>query len=298
MTTIQSNQIKAEISAKGAELVRLQDSNGHDFLWNGDPTWWNGHAPLLFPIVGKVPNDKITVDGTEYSMPQHGFARTSNFVLARAGASECYFSLHTSSETLARFPFNFKLDVLYVIRGQSLLTQASVSNLCDRPMPISFGFHPALRWPLPEGGAKRDHVLQFDQRESEPIRRLQDGLLKLERYKTPVEGQLLHLNNSLFEGGAIVFDRLKSRGLNYVGPSGQSLRVEFSDMPHLGVWSKPGAGFICIEPWQGYAAPAGFQGELSRKEAMIEVLPGSTARFSMLMAVTNCRDRRGAPSKS
>jgi galactose mutarotase-like enzyme len=287
MATIENNQIKAEISADGAELVRLQDSSGRDFLWNGDATWWNGRAPLLFPIIGKVPNDRVVVDGREYTMRQHGFARTSHFVLARADADECCFSLHSSKETRTQFPFDFELDVRYAIRGQSLLTEATVANICDRPMPVSFGFHPALRWPLPDGGPKHDHVLQFDQREPEPVRRLQDGLLRLERCKTPVEGQLLHLSDSLFEEGAIVFDQLKSRGVNYIGPSGQSLRVEFSGMPHLGVWTKPGAGFICIEPWQGYAAPAGFQGELSTKEAMIKISPGSRATFSMRMTPNN-----------
>jgi galactose mutarotase-like enzyme len=172
MATIENNQIKAEISADGAELVRLQDSSGRDFLWNGDATWWNGRAPLLFPIVGKVPNDKIRVDGKEYTMRQHGFARTSHFVLTSADAAECCFSLHSSKETRAQFPFDFELDILYAIRGQSLLTEASVANICERPMPVSFGFHPALRWPLPDGGPKHDHVLQFDQREPEPVRRM------------------------------------------------------------------------------------------------------------------------------
>jgi galactose mutarotase-like enzyme len=236
MRVIQNDQIRAEISAHGAELVRLQDSEGRDFLWNGDANWWSGRAPLLFPIVGRVPNDKINVGGNEYAMRQHGFARTSEFFLASSGAANCHFSLHSSSATRVQFPFDFTLDVFYAISGRSLSTEATVSNQGDRAMPVSFGFHPALRWPLPNGGPKHDHVLRFDQSEPGPVRRLTDGLLKRERYQTPVEGQVLHLRDSLFEEGAIVFDQLSSRSVEYIAPLGRSLRVEFPGMPHLGVW--------------------------------------------------------------
>jgi galactose mutarotase-like enzyme len=285
MPTIQSNQIKAEFAAHGAELIRLQDRSGRDFLWNGDAAWWSGRAPLLFPIVGKVPNDRILVDGREYAMRQHGFARTSQFVLTHTDASECGFRLRASDETRAQFPFGFTLDVSYAARGPSLLAQATVLNSGDRPMPISFGFHPALRWPLPGGGPKQDHVLRFEQSEAAPVRRLHDGLLTIVRHPTPVEGRCLPLNDTLFTDGAVIFDQLLSRAVTYLSPLGASIAVTFDGMPHLGVWSKPGADFICIEPWQGYAAAVDFHGELSSKEGMMVVQPGAVARFSMVMTI-------------
>jgi galactose mutarotase-like enzyme len=152
-------------------------------------------------------------------------------------------------------------------------------------MPISFGFHPALRWPIAKDGARRGHMLVFSDREPAPIRRLRDGLLERSRYPSLVVDGRLELDDRLFVDGAIIFDQLTSRRIDYLGPSGRSVTVEFPSMPHLGLWSKPGAGFICVEPWQGYAASVDFAGELSAKEGMIALPPGSTAKFSMRLLV-------------
>jgi galactose mutarotase-like enzyme len=285
MPILQSDHIRAEIATRGAELIRLKDSRGADFLWNGDPHWWSGHAPLLFPIVGKVPNDAIIVNGKEYPMRQHGFARTSEFTVSSANETECRLRLEASSETRAQYPFNFVLDVRHAVGGPSLLTEATVQNVDDRPMPVSFGFHPAVRWPLDDAGPRQGHVLAFENREPGSIRRLHDGLLDRDRHPSPVVDGQIELKDDLFIDGAIIFDQLASRRVDYVAPSGRSVTAEFPCMPHLGLWSKPGAGFICIEPWQGYAAAVDFAGELSTKEGMIALAPGSTANFSMRLLI-------------
>jgi galactose mutarotase-like enzyme len=245
----------------------------------------SGRAPFLFPIVGKAPKDTIVVDGREYPMRQHGFARTSEFTVTRAAQTECCLRLEASRETRAQYPFDFVLDIRHAIGGPSLLTEAIVRNVDDRPMPVSFGFHPALKWPLAEAGPRDRHIFVFADREPALVRRLQDGLLSRDRYPSPVVDGRLELEDSLFVDGAIIFDQLTSRRVDYVGPSGQSVTVEFPSMPHLGLWSRPGAGFICIEPWQGYAAPIDFTGELSSKEGMISLPPDSAAKYSMRLCV-------------
>jgi galactose mutarotase-like enzyme len=106
-----------------------------------------------------------------------------------------------------------------------------------------------------------------------------------DRHPSPVVDGRLELDDRLFVDGAMIFDQLTSRRIDYVAPSGRSVTVDFPCMPHLGLWTKPGAGFICIEPWQGYAAPLDFAGELSTKEGMIAVAPGSTVKFSMRLAL-------------
>ena len=285
MPILQNDHIRAEIATRGAELIRLQDPHGTDFLWNGDPHWWRGHSPFLFPIVGRVPNDAVIVNGKEYPMRQHGFARTSEFTVTSTDETECRLRLEASSETRSRYPFNFVLDVRHAIGGPSLLTEARVQNADDRPMPVSFGFHPALRWPLDEAGPHHGHVLAFENREPGSIRRLHDGLLDRDRYPSPVVDGRIALEDALFIDGAIIFDQLTSRRIDYVAPSGRSVTVEFPGMPHLGLWSKPGAGSICVEPWQGFAAPVDFAGELSTKEGMILLPPGATAKFSMRLLV-------------
>ena len=284
-TTIRNTSLSAEISALGAELTSLKSAAGDDFLWGGDPAWWRGRSPLLFPIVGKVPDDQIVVDGVRYPMKQHGLARTAVFSLVEASASECRYRLTSSDETRAAYPFDFTLEVRYALAVGTLTIAATVANTGDKAMPMSFGFHPAFRWPLPGGGAREEHVLTFDAAEPAPIRRLHNGQLAAQSLPTPVEGKVLHLRDDLFVEDAVIFDRPVSRGLTYSSPTGPSLRVAYPDMPHLGIWSKPGAGFVCIEPWQGHASPEGFDGELADKPGMVAIMPGATERFGMSIAL-------------
>jgi galactose mutarotase-like enzyme len=280
MVTLKNAHIEASFVAAGAELQTLRDSLSRDFLWNGDPAWWKGRAPLLFPIVGRVPRDHILAGGRQYPMRQHGLARISDFTLVRASPEECVFRLQSSPETLAHYPYDFLLDVTYALSGATLSLAAVVTNPGPVPIPISFGFHPAFLRPLPGSDGKGDHAVIFDEDEPAPVRRLKDGLLLDERFSTPVEGRELALYEALFANDAIIFDQLVSRGVTYRSPSA-SVRIDFPGMPHLGIWSKPGAGFVCIEPWYGYAAPEGFSGELQEKPGILNLNPGLSATFSM-----------------
>jgi galactose mutarotase-like enzyme len=282
---IASPQLSAEVSETGAELIRLQDEQGRDLLWDGDPAFWTGRSPLLFPIVGRVRNDRIRVGDAEYELPRHGFARTSHFDIAEANPSLCRFSLRSDETTLERYPFPFQLDVTYTIEGNTLTIEAAAINPGSAPMPVSFGFHPAFRWPLPYGAPREAHGLRFEHEETAPIRRPVDGLIAREAYPTPVQGHSLPLQNSLFEKDAIVFDDLKSRSVEYGAPDSGTIRVDFPGMPHLGIWTKPGAGFICIEPWQGYADPEGFEGEFADKPGIVVIPPGQSRAFTIAITV-------------
>jgi hypothetical protein len=143
----------------------------------------------------------------------------------------------------------------------------------------------AFRWPLPYGGAREAHEIRFERPEPGPTRLLSDGLLGPSADGTPVEGDRLRLRDALFEAGALVFDRVASRKVAYGVPGRRSIQVAFPDMPHLGIWTKPGAGFVCIEPWQGHADPVGFDGELVEKPGVVLVEPGEARQFSMEISV-------------
>lgn len=284
MPFLQNESLEAEISPLGAEMIRLRDASGREWLWSGDPRWWGGRAPLLFPIVGKVPNDRIRVDGVEYPMRQHGIARTAQFEVLENTPTLARLVLRSSEATRAQYPFEFELEARYRLEGSSLSLDVIAANRSTRPMPCSFGFHPALRWPFVEDETKTDYVVEFARDEPAPICRLSGGQLGAESHPTPVEGRVLRLRDDLFEADAIIFDRLNSRSLKLVSPSGRALAFDFPDMPQLGIWSKPGAPFICIEPWQGYAAPQGFDGELAEKPGGVEIAPGASRTFSMTMS--------------
>ncbi|MEE1655343.1 aldose 1-epimerase family protein [Microvirga sp. CF3062] len=282
---ISSPQLRAQVSADGAELIRLQDEQGRDWLWDGDPAFWAGRSPLLFPIVGRVRNDRIRADGMEYELPKHGFARTSRFDIEEASPSHCRLRLCSSEATLQRYPFPFQLDVSYAVEGATLSITASVANTGSSDMPVSFGFHPAFRWPLPYDSPRDAHEIQFEQEETAPIRRSLEGLIKREAEPSPVQGRTLALRDNLFEADALVFDQLGSRSVEYGARDSASLRVDFHDMPHLGIWTKPGAGFVCIEPWQGYADPQDFVGDFSDKPGTVSIQSGETRRFAITITV-------------
>ncbi len=284
LVSISDSVLSAQISAAGAELQRLQDRDGSDLLWSGDPAVWAGRAPLLFPLVGETKDKKIKVDGQTYEIPRHGFTRTSRFVLVTAEKARCIWRLEASEATRRQYPFEFRLDVIYRIEDGALHMTAEVMNRGDRPMPASFGFHPALRWPLPSGAPREAHEILFEHDEPAPVRRLANNLLSPVLHPTPVQGRRLALRDELFRDDALIFDTLESRGLVYGVPGHRSLRVTFPGMPHLGIWTKPGAGYVCIEPWQGYASPEGFGDELAGKPGMVSIGPGATKRFEMSIA--------------
>jgi len=273
--------LSAEISPLGAELVCLRDREGRDLLWDGDPAFWTGRSPLLFPIVGEAKGNRIRVANTLYGIERHGFARTSTFALISSGSSHCSWRLEANGATRRQYPFEFRLEVTYRVEAAALHMSAEVTNPGDGIMPAAFGFHPALRWPLPYGKPRALHEIVFDRDEPAPIRQPVDGLLSSKTYPTPVRHRRLALHDTLFEDGALVFDTLASRSLVY----GEALRVSFPRMPHLGIWTKPGAGFVCIEPWQGYASPEDFDGELADKPGMVAIMPGATETFRMSIAL-------------
>ena len=279
--SIATAALSAEISATGAELVRLRDGSGADLLWDGDPAFWNGRSPLLFPIVGEVKGNRLNVAGKAYEIGRHGFARTSTFALVGSDAASCTWRLESSEATRRQYPFAFRLDVTYRIEGATLHMEARVTNTGAEVMPASFGFHPALRWPLPYGKSRAAHQVVFEQDEPAPIRRPVDGLLSAAQFATPVLDRHLQLHDDLFEDGALVFDTLASRSVLY----GEAIRVDFPRMPHLGIWTKPGAGYVCIEPWQGHASPEGFDGELADKPGVVTIAPGATETFAMSIAL-------------
>jgi galactose mutarotase-like enzyme len=278
---IRSGRLVAEISRHGAELIRLRDRDGKDLLWDGCEKWWTGRAPLLFPIVGRLPNDIAICDGEAFPMRQHGFARNKQFSIAGASLSECILRLASDVETRQQFPFDFVLEVAFVIEGAALRIGATVFNKSVRAMPVSFGFHPAFRWPLPYGGSRQDHEIRFERSECAAVRRVIDGLLDVTASSEIFEGSIMALDDAMFVPGALIFDRLKSRAVNFGAPGHPSIQVRFPDMPHLGVWTKPGAGFLCIEPWQGYAAPLGFAGELKDKPGGVLLAANASAEFAI-----------------
>jgi galactose mutarotase-like enzyme len=273
---LRNEHLTATIAAKGAELQSLIPAHGDDVIWSGDPAVWAWHAPNLFPIVGALADDSLIHDGKSYPIKQHGFLRHSICDVVSAESESCAFRLIDSAETRAQYPFAFELTIRYRLEDDRFVCSFDLANPAATLLYASLGAHPAFRWPL--GDSDRSlHILRFDRPEPEPIRRLKGRLLDLEPKPTPVEGAVLHLDDSLFESDALIFDRLNGRTVAFGAPGGPAVVIDHSDFPELGVWTKPGgARFLCIEPWQGSASPEGFAGEFSQKPGVVAVEPGQT----------------------
>ena len=294
--SISSGQISAEIDPHGAQLSSLRDHAARDFLWNGDPAVWTGRAPLLFPIVGTLAGGSYRLGSESYALPRHGFARGKDFAVESADAHRAIFKLSADPSTLRVYPFRFELAVKFEVVARTLSVVTTVRNLGAEDMPASFGYHPAFRWPLPFGAPRASHSIEFDAEEPAPVRRLDAaGLLSPTPHSTPVENRILKLADALFQDDVLIFDQPASRGVSYGAHLGPRLRIDFPDSRYLGIWTKPGAPFICIEPWQGYSDPQGFSGDFKQKPGIFIVRAGHERGVTMNITITDSSGRATAP---
>lgn len=280
--TISSGDLTASINVLGAELQSLKDLGGRELMTDANPAYWSGRAPLLFPIVGRLHKDTLRVNGEKYAMQKHGFARKSVFDLVDSSSTEALFRLSDSEETRAQYPFAFELDVNFRVLGATLRQTVTVRNMGDAEMPFSFGYHPAFAWPLPYGGSRDDHLILFEEDEPASLARVTPyGTIAPGSLPTPVKGNRIRLHDALFDDDALVWRELKSSRVSYGFTGAPILIVDFPDTSMLGIWTKPGAAFICLEPWAGIADPEGYTGEFADKPGIVSLPSGSERRFRM-----------------
>ncbi|GAA0339109.1 aldose 1-epimerase family protein [Sphingomonas oligophenolica] len=278
---IASGHLSAAINPLGAELTLLRDPQGRELMTDADPRWWTGHAPILFPMVGRANGDAIRIDGVAYAMKQHGFARHKEFELVAHEAARAVFRLTDNEETRAVYPFAFALEVAFTLSAATLEVAVSIENRGDAVMPSSFGFHPAFAWPLPYGAPRDDHRIVFEAEEPERLKEIRDGLIAAETRASPIDGRTLRLSDELFAADALVWDRIHSSAVTYGAPEGPQLDIAFPDTPKLGIWTRPGAHYICVEPWHGIADPVGFTGDFRDKPGVFEIAPRGEWTCSM-----------------
>jgi len=283
--TIAGEHLTAAINPLGAELSGLRDGDGRELMTDADPAYWTGHAPLLFPIVGALNGGVYRLGGKDYAMAQHGVARRQAFALVEQASNRARFRLTDNEATRAAYPFAFTLDAEFRIEGATLIMDITTTNSGQVDIPASFGFHPAFAWPLPYGQAREAHRIIFDNEEPDALRQLDGGLIAPEDRASPVEGRTLPLTDDLFAADALIWRAARSRGCVYGAPDGPSLRFAWSHMPSLGIWTKPGAHYICIEPWDGIADPAGFSGEIWDKPGIARIAPGASRNYWMSVSL-------------
>jgi galactose mutarotase-like enzyme len=272
-----NGRITAAVLAKGAELCSLKGAEGHEFLWQAGPAWPR-HAPVLFPIVGRLAGDGYTHDGQRYGLTQHGFARDRLFTWVARDETSCLLRLEDDPESHAHYPYPFRLELAYQLEDEGLTLRYTLSNPGEGVLPAAVGAHPAFNWPILPGVAKEEHELRFARAETAPIHGVAGGLLTAATHPSPVDDRVLALRPELFAEDALVFTTLSSRSVRFSGRGTPVIEMAWEGFEQLGVWSKPtGADFLCIEPWHGYASPEGFTGDLTEKPGMM-LLPAGTQR--------------------
>ncbi|AXJ95372.1 MULTISPECIES: aldose 1-epimerase family protein [unclassified Sphingomonas] len=287
MIRITSGALTAAINSYGAELTHLTDAQGRELMTDADPAFWTGHAPILFPVIGVTNGLQIHLDGATYPMPKHGFARHSLFDVVEASDSHAVFALEDSDQTRSHYPFAFRLEITFSIEDTTLSVEARIVNRNDAAMPASFGFHPAFAWPLPYGHDRADHRIVFAADEPGALREIApDGLIAAATRPSPLDGRTLQLRDDLFTDDALVWDHVRSQAVTYGASEGPELHVAFPDTPKLGIWTKPGAAYVCIEPWHGIADPEGYAGDFRAKPGVFEIAPGDTKHIRMKVTLT------------
>lgn len=275
---LENQNLKIAVALKGAELKSVFNKiDQQELLWQADSEFWGKSSPVLFPIVGTLKDGKYLYHGKEYQLPRHGFARDYDFKLKEVKESQLIFSLEATEETLALYPFLFKLLIVYTLTVDSLEVTYKVENLsATEPMYFSLGAHPAFNV-----GTNADdfsnYTLQFDKDVTLEPNILQDGLLTTDKNIITLTKQKLQLHYELFKNDALVLLDIKSNKITLFGNDDEpNLNFEFENFLYFGLWTVANSGFICLEPWAGVADFEDHNQQLTDKFGINMLQPNET----------------------
>lgn len=283
MISIDNEQLSVKVDAMGAELKSVwHEASKTEFMWQADPSIWARTSPVLFPIVGKVKHDKLKINGSEWSITQHGFARDMVFDVVKHNHNEVLFRLQSNEQTLALYPYPFELFIGYTLSQHTLTCHWKVVNRGDGVMYFSIGAHPGFVLPT---GKMDDYELLFEHPETAGRVMLEGGLLREETKPLLINSNRLSLHKTLFDEDAIVFKHLQSNQIRLQHKTGSyAVEMRWQQMPYLGIWSKKGCEqFVCIEPWLGHADSVNGHEDISLKEGILKLEAGAVFETSYQM---------------
>ena len=258
--------LKIKTVKKGAELVSVK-ANDIEKMHDGE-SFWNRHSPVLFPIVGKLKDGKTIIEGKEYEMGQHGFARDMEF----EEIGENSYVLKANEETKEKYPYDFELYISHNVQKNKVITKYKVVNKDSKTMYFGLGGHPAYACEYTSG----KYRLEFEDIEDRlEIYQLEDGLLKKnpEKLSKFFRENRIFLDEKTFENDALIIKNINSSKVYLKTETKTILAFEFKGFPYLGVWSKPGASFVCIEPWQNHTDDVDASGNFEDKENILKLEP-------------------------
>ena len=270
---IENEFLTCEIDDMGAQLhsLRLKE-NGKEYIWQGNPEIWYGQAPVLFPIIGQLIGDKYRYNGKEYTMPKHGLARKLPFAVKECGGAKAIFSLESDENTLKSYPFEFELLVIFELCGQSLVNTMTVINKTDGEMYFSIGAHPGFN-------CKVGDIIEFENPETLSTERIdKDNLIIPEKFPLIENSREIEITKEIFEPDALILSGMKSEKLRIKGEN--EIEFTFGKCPFLGIWAKPGAPYVCLEPWYGVNDGREVKNDISEKRGIQKLEKGGEFSFS------------------
>lgn len=287
---LENDLLIVEASSWGAELQSIRDKRtGHEYLWQGNPAFWKRRSPVLFPIVGSVWDGKFHMDGKEFAMGQHGFARDMEFTPVEGTPDdEMWFRLEWTAETLERYPRKFRLEIGYKLYEIRLSVMWRVYNEDDRDMAFQIGAHPAFNLPGFNAADPVHGYFAFDTTELKSEVIAGKGCVGKELKEITIDGNLLPIEPDTFRNDALILGGGKVHRVSLLDKERHPYLTVLFPAPYVGLWApKPDAPFVCIEPWWGRADDYGFTGDFRRKVAVNTLEPGKRADFEYMILIDN-----------
>ncbi|MCB0755733.1 MAG: aldose 1-epimerase family protein [Flavobacteriales bacterium] len=287
MITLENDYLRVNIDPLGAELTSLYDKrDGVEHMWSADEKFWPRRAPILFPCVGESRDGKVQIEGVDYPMARHGFTRMQPFDVLENNSETAVFELRENQETLRHYPFNFAFRITYKLTNDVLIQSFEVVNSDEKTIGFQIGGHPAFAVPFFKSEEYSDYEIRFDRSMTIDRHLLDDkGLYNGDTRNVLTDSDRIDLYYDLFKEDALVFKDIPSKRVwIQQKEGGKRLIVDYKGFPHLGIWSKPGADYVCIEPWIGCADNADQPADFFIKDSIVKLASGE--RFMCSFAVS------------
>ena len=281
MIELKNEALAICVAEMGAELQSIKDREGREYMWQAGEQWPR-HSPILFPIVCSVNNNTYVVDGREYHLPRHGFARDTQFTVISQTGEKVTLALHDTDETLQVYPYHFNLAVTYRLEGNKVHVIWHVENTDTREIHFQIGGHPAFNVP----GGKLEGLVKLDNEEPlDVLKSYADGSHDMVEIPLEADRGVMEINNNFFRNDSVKIHKSQTRRAMLMDTNGKPAVTVDYKAPVCAFWSPYGkqAPFVCIEPWYGIGDPRGFKGEFKDKPLMNHLLPGASfmSRYSI-----------------
>lgn len=277
---IENSRYVVTFDTKGGEMTSFLDKEtGLQYLWQGDPAYWSGKNPTLFPMIGNTYTKDYEIDGKKYAMKNHGLIRYATLNVKEQSDTKFVMELNSNEETLAQYPFEFHYEIQYELEEDGrLVVSYVIENTSDtKQMPFTFGLHPGFNCPLCEGEKFEDYTLSFTNEEH--MQQLLFDVAAQKPYELiDVVKKDFNLSYEEIEKYAtIIYKGTTSPYLTLKGPQGHGVRMSIGGYPYCAIWTaKTGAPFVCLEPWYGHGDFSAVAEDFYHREGTFVLEPNET----------------------